>query len=251
MEMNTGEIILKTENLTRYFGSLCACDNMSIEVPKGQIRAVIGPNGAGKSTLMNLIINKTAATSGKVFFKGKEITHIPTDKISNLGMSKCFQITQIFSSLTVFENVRMSLIVNKGQIFNLLPVKNTWLKDEVYEVLESVGLLDKADESARNLSYGDQRRLEIAITLAKRPELMILDEPAAGVARAEGHELMKLVCRLKEEYHMTMLFIEHDMDIVWNYADAITVMNLGAEVASGAPDDVRKSEFVQKAYLGG
>ena len=245
------EIILETFGLTRHFGSLCACDHVSIQVPKGQVRAVIGPNGAGKSTLMNLIINVTAPDEGRVVFDGKDISKMPTHHISNIGMSKCFQITQIFGSLTVFQNVRMSLIVEKKQIFSMRPVPDSYLREEIMEVLHYVGLQDQADEIAKNLSYGDQRRLEIAITLAKRPKLMILDEPTAGVARAEGYELMRLIRDLKDRLDMTMLFIEHDMEIVWNYSDVITVMNLGAEVATGTPDEIRNNEFVQRAYLGG
>lgn len=244
-------IILYTEGLCRNFGSLCAVSDVSISVPQGQMRAVIGPNGAGKSTLMDLIIQKTTPSKGKVFFCGQEITGMPTYKISNLGMSKCFQITQIFSALTVFENVRMSLIVDHKKVFNILPVNRRYLREETMQILSYVHMEDKADIIAKNLSYGDQRRLEIAITLAKRPKLMILDEPAAGVARAESYALMDLIRDLKQKLNMTMMFIEHDMDIVWNYADEISVLNLGKLVASGTPDEIRNNDFVQKAYMGG
>lgn len=249
--MSAEKYILRTEGLTKNFGSLRAVDDISIQVPYGQMRAVIGPNGAGKSTLMNLIIQKTTPSSGKVYLMDKEITGRPTHHISNMGMSKCFQITQVFTALTVFENVRMSLIVDRKKTYNVLPVSESYLREEVMEILRLIGIADLADEVVKNLSYGDQRRLEIAITLAKRPKLMILDEPAAGVARKESYVLMDMVRELRDKLDMTMLFIEHDMDIVWNYAEEITVMNLGQFVASGTPEDIRHNDFVQKAYLGG
>ena len=249
--MSDQKYILRTEGLTKNFGSLCAVNDISIQIPHGQMRAVIGPNGAGKSTLMDLIIQRTTPSAGKVYLMDQEITGLATHKISNMGMSKCFQITQVFTELTVFENVRMSLIVEEKSVYNVLPIPKNYMREQVMEVLELIGIQDLADEVVKNLSYGDQRRLEIAITLAKKPKLMILDEPAAGVARKESYVLMDLVRDLRDKLDMTMLFIEHDMDIVWNYAEEITVMNLGKFVASARPDEIRNNDFVQKAYLGG
>ncbi len=245
------EPILRVENLNRYFGALHAVDDVSFEVPSGQMRAVIGPNGAGKSTLMDLICNRTNVSSGKVFFKGEEITNLAPHKIVRKGMCKCFQITQIFPELTVYENVQIARINMNSAVFSFLPVKDKYLKEEITYYLSLVGMEDKLNEVAGYLSYGDQRRLDIAIALAMEPELLILDEPAAGVSREEAYRLMDLVRKLGVERKMTMLFIEHDMDIVFNYADEISVLNNGALIATASADEIKHNTFVQEAYLGG
>ncbi len=244
-------IILKAEGLNRYFGALHATKDVSFEVPDGQMRAFIGPNGAGKSTLMDLICNRTTPNSGKVTFLGEDITGLAPDKIVKKGMCKCFQITQIFRDLTVYENVQISRINMNKKAYSFLPVKQSYLRDEVEQILEMVGILDKMNTVSGYMSYGDQRRLDIAIALAMEPRLLILDEPAAGVAREEAYTLMDLIRQLAQKRHMTMLFIEHDMEIVFNYADEISVMSEGALIASGTPDEIKNNEFVKKAYLGG
>ncbi len=245
------EPILKVDKLNRYFGALHATRDVSFEVPEGQVRAVIGPNGAGKSTLMDLICNRTTPSGGKVTFRGEDITGLPPHKIVRKGMCKCFQITQIFQNLTVYENVQIARINMNRKVFSFLRVRDTYLKDEVVHFLSLVGIQDKVNEIAGFLSYGDQRRLDIAIALAMEPTLLILDEPAAGVAREEAYKLMNLVRKLGEDQHMTMMFIEHDMDIVFNYADVISVMSNGSLLATGTPAEIRKNHFVQEAYLGG
>lgn len=244
-------VILKTEGLNRYFGQLHAVRDVTFEVQEGEVRAVIGPNGAGKSTLMDLICNRTPLSSGKVFFKGQEITGVAPHKIVHKGMCKCFQISQIFSNLTVFENVQIARINMNKKAFGFIPVSHSFLKSEVEHYLELVGIADKINEIAGYMSYGDQRRLDIAIALAMEPQLLILDEPAAGVAREEAHKLMQLILKLGKEQHTTLLFIEHDMDIVFNYADIISVMRNGAMIATGLPDEIRRNDFVREAYLGG
>lgn len=243
--------ILKVENLNKYFGALQATKDVSFEVPQGQMRAVIGPNGAGKSTLMDLICNRTELSGGKVIFHGEDITGVAPHKIVRKGMCKCFQITKIFPNLTVYENVQIARINMNKKVFNFLPVKDTFLKKEVVHFLSLVGIQDKMNEIAGFMSYGDQRRLDIAIALAMEPELLILDEPAAGVSREEAYKLMNLIRKLGKEQNMTMIFIEHDMDIVFNYADVISVMSNGAMIATGTPDEIKQNEFVQEAYLGG
>lgn len=245
------EPILKVENLNRYFGALHATKDVSFEVPEGQVRAVIGPNGAGKSTLMDLICNRTTPNSGKVTFCGEDITGLAPYKIVGRGMCKCFQITQIFQNLTVYENVQIARINMNKKVFSFLRVNDTYLKEEIVHFLSLVGIQDKMNEIAGFLSYGDQRRLDIAIALAMEPKFLILDEPAAGVAREEAYKLMNLVRKLGIDQHMTMMFIEHDMDIVFNYADVISVMSNGAMLATGTPDEIKKNAFVQEAYLGG
>ena len=245
------EPILKVENLNRFFGALHATKDVSFEVPKGQIRAIIGPNGAGKSTLMDLITNRTTPSSGKVFFCGEDITGMAPNKIVHRGMTKCFQISKLFNKLTVYENVQIARIEMRKKTFSILPVKDTFLKQDVVEYLSLVALQDKLPETAEYLSYGDQRRLDIAIALAMDPKLLILDEPAAGVAREEAYTLMQLIRDLAKKRDMTIIFIEHDMDIVFNYADEISVLRDGELIATGTPEEIRNNAFVQEAYLGG
>jgi branched-chain amino acid transport system ATP-binding protein len=243
--------ILKVENLNRYFGALHATKNVSFEVEEGQIRAIIGPNGAGKSTLMDLITNRTTPSSGKVIFRGEDITGMKPNKIVHKGMTKCFQISKLFNNLTVYENVQIARIEMNKRTFSLIPVKDTYLKEEVVKYLSLVGLEGKMNEVAAYLSYGDQRRLDIAIALAMDPKLLILDEPAAGVAREEAYTLMQLIRDLAEERHMTIIFIEHDMDIVFNYSDVISVLRDGEMIATGTPEEIKNNAYVQEAYLGG
>lgn len=245
------EPILKVVDLNRYFGALHATRNVSFEVPEGQVRAIIGPNGAGKSTLMDLITNRTKPSSGKVYFAGEDITGMAPNKIVHKGLTKCFQISKLFSSLTVYENVQIARIEMNHKTFSLLPVKDTFLKAEVERYLSLVGLQEKMNEVAAYLSYGDQRRLDIAIALAMDPKLLVLDEPAAGVAREEAYTLMQLIRNLATERNMTIIFIEHDMDIVFNYADEISVLRDGELIASGTPNEIKNNDYVQKAYLGG
>lgn len=245
------EPILKVEHLNRFFGALHATKDVSFEVPEGQVRAIIGPNGAGKSTLMDLITNRTAPSSGKVYFCGEDITGMAPNKIVHKGMTKCFQISKLFNALTVYENVQIARIEMNRKTFSPFPVKDTYLKKEVEQYLALVGLEDKMNEVAAYLSYGDQRRLDIAIALAMDPKLLILDEPAAGVAREEAYTLMQLIRDLGVKRHMTIIFIEHDMEIVFNYADVISVLRDGEMIATGTPDEIKNNAFVQEAYLGG
>ncbi len=245
------EPILRVENLNRFFGALHATKNVSFTMEEKEIRAVIGPNGAGKSTLMDLITNRTKPTSGHVFFRGQDITGMEPNKIVHKGMTKCFQISKLFNNLTVYENVQIARIEMNKKTFSLFPVHDVFLKEEVQKYLSFVGLENKMNEVAAYLSYGDQRRLDIAIALAMEPKLLILDEPAAGVAREEAYTLMQLIRDLAREQGMTIIFIEHDMDIVFQYADIISVLRDGELIASGVPEEIRCNQFVQEAYLGG
>ena len=201
--MDTQKVLLRTEHLVKYFGALKATNDVSLEIYEGEIHAIIGPNGAGKSTLMDEIVNRTHPTKGKVFFKDSEITNRKPFEIANLGLCKCFQISKLFSHLTCYENIQIALIKKHGKVYDFSPRKSNYLEDEVLEVLGSVGMSDKEKETAALLSYGDQRRLEIAITLAMEPKLLMLDEPTAGVARAEGYEIMKMIRDLAHKRHFT------------------------------------------------
>ena len=200
---------------------------------------------------MDLITNRTTPSSGKVYFKGEDITGLAPNKIVHKGMTKCFQISKLFNNLTVYENVQIARIEMNRKTFRLLPVKDTYLMEDVIKYLSMVGLEKHMNEVAAYLSYGDQRRLDIAIALAMDPQLLILDEPAAGVAREEAYSLMQLIRDLAKERNMTIIFIEHDMDIVFNYADEISVLQEGELIASGTPDEIKQNAFVKEAYLGG
>lgn len=249
--MDNKVTVLKTEHLTKHFGALAAVNDVSLQISKGEIRAIIGPNGAGKSTLMDLIVNRTSPSSGKVFLNGKDITNKKPFKIVEMGLCKCFQISRLFTNLNCFENVQIALIQKHKKTYSFAPQKADYLKDEVMALLRSVGMEKHAYEKATFLSYGDQRRLEIAITLALEPSILFLDEPTAGVARAEGYALMAMIRELAKSKEMTLLFIEHDMDVVFHYADQISVMEHGRLIATDAPQNIRENEFVKKAYLGG
>jgi branched-chain amino acid transport system ATP-binding protein len=243
-------VILRTVGLSKDFGSLRAVNNVGLEIKEGRMQAVIGPNGAGKTTMLDLITNRTRPTSGKVYFKEKDITYLPPYAIVKLGIGKCFQISKLFAELTVFENIQIACISKGGKVYNMYSHGSDIMHHEVVEIIDSIGLSAMADALAGYLSYGDQRRLEIGITLALRPTLLLLDEPTAGVSRAEGDEVMKLVKRLAAERALTIVFIEHDMNVVFNYADEITVMHQGAIIATGTPEAIRNNKMVQNCYLG-
>ncbi len=243
-------MILKTVNLIKSFGSLTAVASVNLEIEEGEVRAVIGPNGAGKSTLLDVITNRSRATSGRTYFRDRDISSAPSHAIASLGIGRCFQVSKLFTGLSVYENVEIACLSRFGKIYRMIPPTGGRIRDEVRATLDSIGLAVMAHESAGHLSYGDQRRLEIGITLALSPVLLLLDEPTAGVSRAEGHELMKLVKKLAAEKALTIIFIEHDMDIVFGYADRISVMHLGELVMTGTPEEVRHNELVQRIYLG-
>lgn len=243
--------ILRTEKLTRDFGSLRAVNEVDFSVEKGEIRSVIGPNGAGKSTFLDLIINKTPPTSGRVYFNGLEITGMAPHLIAREGLGRCFQISKFFPELTVFENVQIPCMNTAGKTYDMWHPGQNVCRSRVEELLEAVGIQEYRNEMAGCISYGDQRRLEIAITLATDPVVLLLDEPTSGVARKEGFSLMDLVVSLAEERGMTIVFIEHDMDIIFNYSQKISVLHHGCLIATGSPEQIRKNEVVQASYLGG
>ena len=245
------KIILRTENVTKKFGALVACNRVNLEIYDGEVHAIIGPNGAGKTTFMDTVIHRIPATEGRVFFLGEEITHKKPYEIVKKGLSKCFQISKLFMNQTCFENVRVALIVKHDTVFCPFPKRGDYLREEAEEILKMTGIAHLADHTAAYLSYGDQRRLEIALALALRPRLLFLDEPTAGVSRTEGYAIMDTILRLVKEEHITVAFIEHDMDIIFHYADRISVMNHGSLVATDIPEEIRRNEFVQEAYVGG
>jgi branched-chain amino acid transport system ATP-binding protein len=243
-------MILRTVGLSKDFGSLRAVNNVSLDIKEGKMQAVIGPNGAGKTTLLDLITNRTHPSSGKVYFKDRDITYLPPYDIVKLGIGKCFQISKLFPDLTVFENIQIACISKAGKVYEMYSSGSDILHDETARIIESIGLTNLANVTAGYLSYGDQRRLEIGITLALQPEVLLLDEPTAGVSRAEGDEVMKLIKRLGADRALTIVFIEHDMNVVFNYAEEITVMYHGAVIATDTPEAIRNNQEVRKCYLG-
>ncbi len=230
--------LLATYDLSKDFGGLHAVRGVNFDLPKGEIRALIGPNGAGKTSFVNLLCGRTEPSSGRVVFGGKDITAKPAHVRIGLGIAYTFQITSIFVKLTVRENVALAVRRRGGVVARDVP-----------EALERVGLAARIDEVAGDLSYGHQRLLEIAMGLAQKPKLLILDEPTQGLSEGEIVAFCDLVEGLAPE--TTVLLIEHNMNVVMDVAERITVLNFGAVLAEGTPEEIRGNAEVQAAYLGG
>jgi branched-chain amino acid transport system ATP-binding protein len=242
--------MLRVTGARKSFDSFLAVSNADLVVGKGEIVAVIGPNGAGKSTLFKLITGHLKPDAGNILFKGQDITGLAPYQICRKGISLSFQIVNIFSRLTVFENVQVSVLSDQRRTFNLFsPARNQAVK-ETGEILDSVGLTPKSNDISGALSHGDQKALEIAIALGSRPELLILDEPTAGMSPEETRSTIELIKRLTKEMGLTILFCEHDMDLVFSIAERIMVMQQGLSIIQGEPHEVRENKEVQEAYLG-
>ncbi len=243
--------MLHVEAVEKSFGDFKAVDGANLKVGQGELVAVIGPNGAGKTTLFNLITGQLKADRGRISFKGEDITRLPPYQICKKGIARSFQIVNIFHRLTVFENVRVAVLSRQRRSSNLFsPAQKLALK-ETSGILESVGLLDKGGSLAGSLSHGDQKILEIAIALGSQPELLILDEPTAGMSPEETSATMELIKRLASTRGLTILFCEHDMEVVFSIAQSIMVMHQGRTIIQGKPEEVRRNREVQEAYLGG
>lgn len=243
-------MIFRVEALRKSFGGLLAVNGVNLALEKGELRAIIGPNGAGKTTLFNLITGYLRPDSGRVFLNGEDITFRPPHYIASRGLSRSFQRTNIFRKMTTFENVQVAILSHQRKSLNLLYPANKLVREETLDILQRVGLSDYAGWISSTLSHGDQRRLELAITLAGKPELLALDEPTSGMVSKERLEIMELIRKIAREQGLTVLFIEHDMDVVFSISDKITVMHYGSVIAQGTPDEVRQNEEVRKAYLG-
>jgi branched-chain amino acid transport system ATP-binding protein len=242
--------MLKVEGVDKSFGEFMAVNGADLTVGKGELVAVIGPNGAGKTTLFNLITGQLKSDRGRIEFMGKEITNIPPYEICKRGIARSFQIVNIFPRLTVFGNVQVAVISQQKKSNTLfLPVQRMAV-EETNRILESLGLSDKAWEPAGSLSHGDQRILEIAIALGNDPKLLVLDEPTAGMSPEETSATMELIKGLAQERGLTILFCEHDMDVVFSTAQSIMVMHQGRTLIQAKPRQVRDNEEVMKAYLG-
>ena len=240
--------VIRTEGLTIRFGGLTALDSVNFEVRRGEIRAIIGPNGAGKSTFFNCLTGVLRPSSGRILFNGEDITGLPPNRISQRGIARSYQITNILPNATTLENVRIAA-QSRRHSWSMLRHHSAYLDiiDKAEAVLEAVGLRAKADELAANLSHGEQRNLEIGIALATEPELLCLDEPTAGMSAAETHDTMELVRRIAKD--LTILIVEHDMQVVMELAQRITVLHYGEVLAEGTPAEIQRNPRVLEVYL--
>jgi branched-chain amino acid transport system ATP-binding protein len=240
--------VLRTEDLSISFGGLAALRNVNLEVRSGEIRAIIGPNGAGKSTFFNCVTGVLRPTSGRILFGGEDITGLSPDRISQKGIARSYQITNILPNATVLENVRIAA-QSRRHGWSMLTHYTAYrdIIDKAEAVLDSVGLHGKADELAANLSHGEQRNLEIGIALATEPRLLCLDEPTAGMSTGETNDTMELVRRIAKD--LTILIVEHDMQVVMGLADRITVLHYGAVLAEGTPAEIQQNSRVLEVYL--
>lgn len=247
--------LLETHDLTKQFSGLTAVDSVSLAIEPGETRAIIGPNGAGKSTFINCITGLLEPSAGRVTFKDDDITDLDSHAIVQRGISRSFQTASIFPGMSVRENVLIAAFgAEHGSFrFNFLRRRESFpeVDDITVEILDGVGLLSDAEVTAANLPYGDKRRLEIAIGLASEPDLMFMDEPTAGMSPDETNHTVDLLERLKEELGLTIVLVEHDMEVIFRVADRIAVLNRGRIIAEGPPDEVKGDPQVQEAYLGG
>jgi branched-chain amino acid transport system ATP-binding protein len=245
---------LELRQVSKYFGNLHAIENLTLEIEKGKVTAIIGPNGAGKTTVFNLITGWHKATAGRIVFKGEEITHLHTYQILRRGIGRSFQIINIFNNLSVYENIRMGILANekKGFIF-LRPVESgsyQAIREKTLQLIETVGLTREMNTMASILSHGDQKALEIGIALSTEPELLLLDEPTAGMSLEESRYTTNLIKEVSEERGITILFTEHDLDMVFSIAARIIVLDQGEIICDGDERCVKENKQVQEAYMG-
>ena len=240
--------ILKTELLSVRFGGLTALSQVNFEVARDEVRAIIGPNGAGKSTFFNCLTGVLRPTGGRIVFNGEEITGLPSNAISQKGIARSYQITNILPNATALENVRIAA-QSRRHGWNMVSHHSTLvdINKKAEAALDSVGLLGKAEELASSLSHGEQRNLEIGIALATEPKLLCLDEPTAGMSQAETDETMELVRRIGKD--LTILIVEHDMQVVMQLCHRVTVLHYGAILAEGTPEEIQENPKVLEVYL--
>src|SRR5262245_23709493 len=241
--------IVRTERLTRNFGSLMAVAQVDFEVERGELRSIIGPNGAGKTTFFRLISGEMAPTAGRIWFDGRDITGLPQHAVARLGVAKSYQITNVFPHLTVRENVRVA-VQGPARAFDFWSRADrlAGVRERAEALLATVGLADKADLLAAHLSHGEKRHLEIGIALASDPALLLLDEPTAGMSPEETDETMLLIRELARG--RTVVLVEHKMKLVMGISDRVTVLHQGQVLADGSPDEIRNNALVQETYLG-
>jgi branched-chain amino acid transport system ATP-binding protein len=249
-EEDMSATILRTTGVTKSFGGLTAVNHIDLNLLKGDIHAIIGPNGAGKSTLFNLMTGYLKPDSGKVEYRGEEITGLPPFKISKKGLLRSFQVAAIFPMLSVLENVQVVLFSREGKTYRFFGIVKKMFVDEANEILKSVGLWEKRNVTGGVLSHGDRKSLELAIVIANKPEVVLLDEPTAGMSPEETRQAMDLIQRIRVERGLTILFTEHDMSVVFGIARQITVLYQGGVLTEGTSSEVRSNKAVKKIYLG-
>ena len=242
-------VLLRTEGLTRAFGSLIAVDRVDVAIRRGELRSIIGPNGAGKTTFFRLISGEMQPSSGRIWFDGRDITGLPQHAVARLGVAKSYQITNVFPHLSVHENVRVA-VQGPARAFDFWSRADRLgdVRDRATTLLETVGLAAKGDRLAAHLSHGEKRHLEIGIALATEPSLLLLDEPTAGMSPEETDETMRLIRELA--VGRTVILVEHKMKVVMKISDRITVLHQGQVLAEGTPEEIRANDRVQQTYLG-
>ena len=243
-------MILGVERVKKSFDGFVAINGVSFSIQKGEICSIIGPNGAGKTTLFNLITGHLPVDEGKLTFKDLDITNRPPHQICRLGVGRSFQRTNIFPRLTVFQNIQAAVLVHRGKSFTFFRPVDSFFHEETEEILGRVGLKEYAQTVSGSLSYGFQKQLELGIALASEPELLLLDEPTAGMSAQETHQTMELIGKITREKGLTLLFTEHDMEVVFSISERIMVLYQGRLIAEGTPHEIRRNPDVQKVYLG-
>lgn len=244
------EPILSVRNITKSFGGIQAVNDVSFDVQPGELLAMIGPNGAGKTTCFNMLMGQLRPTTGEVFLNGENIRGMPPRAIWRKGVGRTFQITGTYQSMTVVENVQMALLSHNRKLFSILPYARNLYREQAIDLLALVSMEEQADRACSVLAYGDLKRLELAIALAHDPILLFMDEPTAGMAPSERVALMDLTAQIVGERHLSVLFTEHDMDVVFSNAHRVIVLNRGELIANGSVEEVRQDPHVQHVYLG-
>lgn len=247
------DIVLETKDLSISFGEHHVIQHLNIKIPFGKFVSIIGPNGAGKTTLFNMLSGQLAPSKGEIFFKGKNITRLSPAMRARLGIGRSFQLTNIFPELTVLENVRVAVQSAEKDYYSIFPKLSKFRSqaEKALEILKTVFLQDKKDVLAKNLAHGEKRKLEIAMLLALQPELILLDEPTAGISIDEVPAILKVIEDIKKNPNNTLILIEHKMDMVLHLSDYLIVLLNGELLAEGPPEEIMKNEQVQRAYLGG
>jgi len=242
--------ILEVRDLNKSFGGIAATDSVSLCVKEGEVHGLIGPNGAGKTTLISQLSGLLKPDSGRIYFRGEDVTRRSAPALARKGLARSFQITSVFRELTVLENVSIAVQATQGHSFRFFknPARDRRVLDPAIAVLSRTGLNDRADVLAEQLSHGERRQLEIAMALATEPGLLLLDEPMAGMGLEESREMSNLLRSLKG--NKSVLMVEHDMDTVFALADTVSVLVYGRIIATGSPDEIRNNQTVQQAYLG-
>ena len=248
--MNSTSTLLSVQNLTKSYGGVHAVRGVSFELKAGEILALIGPNGAGKSTCFDMLNGQIAPDQGRIALLGEDTTGQKPRDIWRLGVGRTFQITATFPTMTVRENVQVALVSHERRLFNLVASTPKLMREQAGRLLELVGMSGYAVRPCGELAYGDLKRLELAIALANNPKLLLMDEPTAGMAPRERIDLMRLTARIAREQTIGILFTEHDMDVVFEHADRILVLNRGSLIAEGTPEQVRANKEVRAIYLG-